>query len=401
MIVNIKNSTLIESIEKFRQWEKKNGPYTYDQYNFWSSKYGLWSKGLYHKNKALGTPFVAPVFLAEIFFPASRKLFASKKRFPISDAHLIMGLLNLYLYNKDQRHLDEAKEISLGLLESSVPGYSGYCWGYPFDWVSKRGFWTSGVPFITTTGYCFEAFLGLYDVTKDKKYLDIAYSIFLFTKHDIKDTVIDENTKVCSYSPIDDSRVVNANAYRAFVLAEGYRRFGDGEALEKAKQNINFILKNQNPDGSWLYAVNDEQDAFIDNFHTCFVLKNLFKSNRVLEDERITGAIQKGFTFYKNNLLDASFLPLPFAKLPRVNIVRRELYDYAEAISLADNLKDIDDDAPKILKKILTEVTGKYQKKDGSFVTRVGIFGIKNKIPYIRWPQAQLFYALTNCLNCQ
>ena len=294
--------------------------------------------------------------------------------------------------------MKEAKIIAEDLLKSSVSGFSGNCWGYPFNWMTTRGLWTSGVPLITTTGYCFEAFLKLFDVTNEKRYLKIAHSIFWFALNDLKDTQIEEGIAACSYSPIDNSQIVNANAYRAFVLVEGSRRFKNDEALSKAKLNLNFILKNQNEDGSWLYAVNDKRDNFVDNFHTCFVLKNLLKVNTILEDERILKAIKKGFDFYKIHLLGEDYSPKPFAKLSRFNVVKIELYDYAEAISLCLKMQYFDDKASQIAEKLVNDVTGKYQKHDGSYYTRISIFNIPNKIPYLRWPQSQLFYALTNYL---
>lgn len=392
-------SVILVAIEKFLAWKNANGYYSYDQYDFWSTKYGIWSKKIYYKKKIAGSVFIIPIFIAEIFLPSIRKLVTSKKRFPIADAHLIIGHLNLYNYNQDNTHIEEAENIAFELLKSSIPGFSGHCWGYPFDWITTRGLWTSGVPLMTTTVYCFEAFIKLYDITKNAKYLEIANSVFQFTLKDIKDYKIDDDSFACSYSPGDNSQIVNANAYRAFVLVEGSRRFENKEALEKAKLNINFILKSQREDGSWLYSVNDERDNFVDNFHTCFVLKNLLKINEILGDERISKAIKKGFDFYKTNLLGEDFSPKPFAKLSRFNIVKTELYDYAEAISLCLKMQPFDNSASRIAEKLVKKVITKFQKKDGSYYTRINIFNIPNKVPYLRWPQSQLFFALSNYLN--
>ncbi len=386
------------SIKKFLAWKGANGYYSYDQYDFWSTSFGIKAKNIYYKNKILGIPFVAPIFFAEIFFPKFRKPFVSKKRFPIAEAHFILAYLNLFEFTSNQDYLSEAKKIADALIKSSIPGFSGNCWGYPFNWMTTRGLWTIGVPLITTTGYCFEAFLKLYDVTKEERYLEIAHSIFLFTLNDLKDIQIEEGIAACSYSPIDNSQIVNANAYRAFVLVEGSKRFNDNIAMSKAHLNLNFILKNQNEDGSWLYAVNDKRDNFVDNFHTCFVLKNLLKVNSILKDEAISKAIKKGFYFYKKTLLKEDYSPKPFAKLSRFNIIKTELYDYAEGISLCLKMQCFDNTASKISEKLINDVIGKYQKKDGSFYTRISIFNIPNKIPYLRWPQSQLFYALTNYL---
>jgi rhamnogalacturonyl hydrolase YesR len=349
----------------------------------------------------LGIPLVAPVFLSEIFFPSLRKAFVTKKRFPIADAHFILAFLNLYEITNKQEYLREAQNIATELLKSSVPGFSGNTWGYPFDWMTTRGLWTSGIPLITTTGYCFEAFLKLYDVTLEGKYFDIAHSIFQFTLNDLSDTAIDKDTAACSYSPVDNSQIVNANAYRSYVLMEGSLRFNNKVSAEKATLNINFILKNQNADGSWKYAVNDERDNFVDNFHTCFVLKNLLKINKIKKDEKISFAVKKGYSFYKNNLIDSTKRPLPFAKLSRLNIVKREMYDYAEGISLGLLMQNQDEEAKNIVNEMVGDLVNKYQNEDGSFITRVSLFDMENKIPYLRWPQSQLFYALTNYLKTE
>jgi len=396
--LKMKEEKVRESIDHFLQWKDKNGYFSYDQYDFWNTKYGIWSKKLYYRNNKLGSLFVAPIFLTELILPSARKLFVTKKRFPIADAHFIMGYLNLYKFKKDIAHLNEAENIASELLKSSIPGFSGYCWGYPFEWMTTRGLWKSGTPLMTTTVYCFEAFLNLYDVTKKSKYLEIANSILQFTLRDIKDHRIDNNTAVSSYSPSDNSQIINSNAYRSFVLVEGYHRFNNEEALEKALLNINFILKSQREDGSWLYAINDERDNFVDNFHTCFVLKNLLKVNTVLKDEAISKAIKKGFEFYKVNLLNEDYSPKPFSKLSRVNIVKKELYDFAEGISLCLQMEKYECEAGEISRKLIKEVIDKYQKSDGSFYTRTNILNIPNKIPYLRWSQSQLFYSLTNYL---
>jgi hypothetical protein len=166
------------SISNFLQWKEKNGYSSYDQYDFWNTKYGIWSKSVYYKNRKMGAPLVAPVFVAEIFAPAIRKVFTTKKRFPIADAHFMMGHVNMYRLSNDVKHLSEAEKIAEALLKSSVPGYSGHCWGYPFDWMTTRGLWTRGIPLMTTTVYCFEAFLSLYDATQNEKYFDIAILYF-------------------------------------------------------------------------------------------------------------------------------------------------------------------------------------------------------------------------------
>ncbi len=247
--------------------------------------------------------------------------------------------------------------------------------------------------------YCFEAFLGLYDNTKKQKYLDVAHSIAQFVSKDIKEIPVSKVSSACSYSPLDSSKVMNASAYRANVLMEAYNRFGMSEFKEKAVKNINFVLENQRLDGSWLYAIENPHNAFIDNFHTCLVLKNLYKANVYLRSNEIHDAIIKGYNFYRKNLFTKSDIPRPYAILKRMQLVKTEMYDYAEGISLGILLKDTIPEAFSLAKKLAKDVYLFFQLTDGHFVSRIYRGGLRNIVPYIRWPQAQMFYALTVFLN--
>ena len=84
---------IFEMVESFLGWLNKKGYYSYDQYDFWSTAYGRLAKSFYYKNSFLGIPFVAPLFFLELFFPDSRAFVVQKKRFPIADAHFILGYL--------------------------------------------------------------------------------------------------------------------------------------------------------------------------------------------------------------------------------------------------------------------------------------------------------------------
>lgn len=388
-----------DMVDSFLIWLNKIGYYSYDQYDFWSTGYGRFSKDVYYKNQIFGIPLVIPIFLLELFIPHSRVIFTHKKRFPIADAHFILGYINLFKIKKKDEFLNEAIKVSDELIKTAVSGYSGYCWGYPFNWQTSLGLSKKGTPLITTVPYCFEAFLSLYDVTKEQKYLDVAYSISKFVSEDINDNPVSKLSSACSYSPLDNSMVINANAYRGFLLMEAYHRYGVYEFKEKAVRNINFVLENQNSDGSWLYAANNPNDAFVDNFHTCFILKNLYKANARLRGQDIHNAITKGYSFYRKNLFTNNAIPKPYAILKRFQLVQIEIYDYAEGISLGVLLKNEIPGAFEIAKKLARDVYLFYKLPDGHFTTRVYKYKLHNTVPYLRWPQAQMFFALTMLLS--
>ena len=82
----------------------------------------------------------------------------------------------------------------------------------------------------------------------------------------------------CSYTPDpgDPCGVINASAYRAFVLTRASLDFSSSDYRRIAERNMRFVLESQNEDGSWYYSTDGQRD-FIDHFHTCFVLKALAK----------------------------------------------------------------------------------------------------------------------------
>jgi hypothetical protein len=62
-------------------------------------------------------------------------------------------------------------------------------------------------------------------------------------------------------------------------------------------------------------------------------------------------------------------------------------------------LKDFIPDAFALAQNLAITLCGRYQQPQGYFVTRVFKAGFKHTFPFLRWPQAQLFYALTNLLQ--
>jgi hypothetical protein len=217
-------------------------------------------------------------------------------------------------------------------------------------------------------------------------------SIAEHASRDIKDFEMSPGVCSCGYSPYDDKGgVINASAYRAFLLTSASVDLGDDRYWKVAEGNLNFVLEQQQPDGSWYYAV-DSRD-FIDHFHTCFVLKALAKIESLTGHAECRKAIEKGIEYYVNNLFDSNGLPKPFAKAPRLTVYRSELYDYAECINLCVLLKDGYPELVRVLETALNDLLNRWQKPDGSFRSRKLYIGWDN-VPMHRWAQSQLFRSL-------
>lgn len=232
-----------------------------------------------------------------------------------------------------------------------------------------------------------------------QKYLEWLEGIAEFVHGDLKDIPTGSDSTARSSSPFDERRVVNASAYRAFVLFEAGHRFLRQDYLDTDNRNLNFVLESQQDDGSWFYAM-ESRESFIDNFHTCFNLKNLVKLNSMVCSGRVTSAIRKGYDYYRRNLIDVAGNPKPFAVEPRFQVTKLEMYDFAEGITLGSLLGVEIPGSGDLARSLADKLITQHQLPAGYFVTRVFRGGIRHCFPFLRWPQAQLLLALTHLIRC-
>jgi uncharacterized protein YyaL (SSP411 family) len=330
---------------------------------------------------------------SEAFFPPARRLFHHRMRLPIADAHYAMGFAYLYEATGDKHFLEKAVHFLKVLQETRCPEFKEYCWGYPFDWVTRNGTIRANTPLITTTPYVFEAFLQVHQLQPCEEWRKVLESIVRHATTDIKDYKYSETANTSSYTPYDKGGVVNASAYRSFLLTSAGKFFGREDLLQIAERNVNFVLESQNADGSWPYAKDGVRD-FVDHFHTCFVMKALAKNHALTGESRVLNALQRGVDYYINNLFAEDGMPRPFSKAPRLTVYKCELYDCAECINLCLLLRTYFSQLDKVLQTVIAGIAKKWIKPDSSFRSRKLIFGWDN-VPMHRWAQSQMFRSLT------
>jgi hypothetical protein len=381
------------SILRFVDWLDRYGETSYDHQSYFASDLARGAKALYYTKPMFGTMAVAPMIFSEAFVPSARRLFWKRQRFPIADAHYAMGFALLSKAVGDKKFYDRAVHFLEVLKETRSPGYARYCWGYPFNWETRRGTMWQGTPLITTVPYVYEAFREVYRLDGDTKWREVMLSIAQHAAEDYHDFETSPDASSCSYNPVpgEPGGVINASAYRAFLLTAAAFDFSDGSYEKIARRNLNFVLQSQNPDGSWYYSTDGERD-FVDHFHTCFVLKALAKIESMTKNPACTQAIERGVDYYVRNLFDEQGLPKPFSRRPRMTVYRRELYDYAECINVGVLLAGRFPALDQILSRIVT-MEG-WQKSDGSFRSRQLLIGWDN-VPMHRWAQSQLFRSLS------
>jgi hypothetical protein len=390
------NETQIAQVQadvlRFTKWLDRFGEASYDHQSFFASDLARAAKSLYYKKPLLGSMAVSPMIFCEAFLPSARRLFWKPQRFPIADAHYAMGFAFLSHALGERQYYERAVHFLQVLKETRSPGFEHYCWGYPFNWETKRGTMWQATPLITTVPYVYEAFREVYQIDKDPQWLEIMRSIAQHAVLDYNDFETSANASAVCYKPgpENSSGVINASAYRAFLLTSASIDFSETSYRKIADRNLAFVLENQNADGSWPYST-DEDRLFIDHFHTCFVLKALAKIEAITGNPQCTKAIERGVDYYVKNLFDEQGLPKPFSRRPRMTVYRRELYDYAECINVGVLLDGRFPALDKIMSKVIN-LEG-WHKSDGSFRSRQLLLGWDD-VPMHRWAQSQLFRSL-------
>ena len=280
-------------VANFTRWLNAFGETSWDHQSFFAGPLGRQAKSLYYRSRIIGTAAVAPMILCEALLPSARRLFHHPTRFPIADAHYAMGFALLYEVTGNSAYLQRAVHFLEVLRASRCRDFEEYCWGYPFDWVWRGGVLKQQTPLITTTPYVYEAFLELYTLDQRADWRLVIASIARHARFDIKDFKTSETASSCSYSPFGEGGVINAAAYRAFLLTSASQVMANDDYWAVAERNLSYVLEAQNADGSWFYAADGVRD-FVDHFHTCFVMKALAKIHALTGHERCAQALTKG-----------------------------------------------------------------------------------------------------------
>ena len=285
--------------------------------------------------------------------------------------------------------MDKINELAELLISLQSKGYSGACWGYNFDWQARRLFlFPKYTPTVVATCFCATSLMDAYEVTGNKRYLDIALSSADFVVKDLHRTDF-KNGFLFSYSPLPgNDTVFNASLLGSKLLACCYHYTGDEEFKSLAEASVKACCEAQSEDGSWVYGMLPVQ-SWIDNFHTGYNLDALATYEEMTGDTTYHSNIEKGFEFYIKNFFEPDGCPKYYhdSKYPidihcpgQLFVTLDRLHKFDEYHILAEN--------------VLNWTVGHMQDKKGYFYYQLKQ-GMNSKIPYMRWSNAFMFNALS------
>ncbi len=299
--------------------------------------------------------------------------------------------------------IDEAKEQVRGflsqLLSMKLDGYAGACWGYNFDWQSRNFFAASDTPTIVPTAFVARALIEAGQDLHNDQYLHdeclrVARSVCDFILRDLPRTVDNDKELCFSYAPDSDTRIFNASLLAAEVLASVGKLTREHELLESAERATRYVVNNQQSDGSWFYGT-DPKQAWIDNFHTAYIL---FSLKRIIEvtasGAGFQPALERGYQYWKNNF----FLAEGWPKYYHDQLYPVDAHAAASAVVTFLECRELDEDAPRLAQKVASWTIENLRDGRGFFYYQRRRFYTVRK-PYMRWTQAWMLYALSRLLE--
>jgi hypothetical protein len=201
--------------------------------------------------------------------------------------------------DRAEPHRARALQCVMELARLRSPGYSGDCWGYPFDWEARYGRLPAATPTIVATGIVTNALFVAYRLLQLENAFEMCTSAARFVLEDLARTA-EDSTFCWGYFPSDTQRVLNATMKGARLCAQIYSVSQDDAYLEPARQTAAYVARHQREDGSWPYAVGDPRQ-WADNFHTAYVLDAFDSYERCTGDGRFRTVRERGWRYYRRS----------------------------------------------------------------------------------------------------
>jgi len=318
-----------------------------------------------------------------------RKIAGIKKDYnPKGLGLFLSSYCNMYSKNPNPAYLDQIQFFSQKLIELQNTQWSGSCWGYNFDWQARAFFQPKNTPTVVATVFNASALLDAYEITQNEELLKTARSSCNFILKDLNRTFSKSTNFAFSYSPLDKSVVFNASLLGSRLLARVYHFTGEKKLIEEAKRSVEFCCASQKTDGSWAYGTLPFHQ-WTDNFHTGYNLECISDYMKFSKDCTYHHQLDIGFDYYINTF----FTKEGIAKYYHNSIYPIDIHAPAQLVVTLIKLGKFEEQK-ELANRVLHWTIENMQSKKGYFYYQINKT-FSSKIPYIRWAQAWMFYALS------
>ena len=303
-------------------------------------------------------------------------------------ALFLTGYCNLYKMFPNEDHLKQIHFFAEKMIAIQTKGYSGSCWGYYFDWQARAFFQPAHTPTVVATSFVADALLNAYNITNDFRYLDTAISSADFILKDLNRTYDEQGNFSFSYSPLDHTQVFNASLLGARLLARVYSYTKDESLKIEASKAVQYACNYQQPNGAWSYGTLSYH-SWVDNFHSGFNLECIYEYGEYTGDHSFARYIEKGFDYYVNTFFCADGA----SKYYNNKLYPIDIHSPAQLIVTLAKLKRFKKYEQLAEKVLQWTITNMQDPKGYFYYQKKKLWS--SKVPYMRWAQAWMFYAMT------
>lgn len=306
-----------------------------------------------------------------------------------------LAALAHYRRTKTKEAEIEARDLLDDLMWMRLKGFSGAAWGYNFDWQSRAFFAPRGTPTVVPTAFAARALGEAAEVFGPDEYLSFARKICDFILNDLK-RVDEASDEVCfSYSPLDQTRVFNASLLAGEALATIGKLTGEASLCEWAMRAARYVVRRQRADGSWTYGADDHQ-SWADNFHTAFILTSLSRIIGACEDvtDELEPSLIRGYEFWRERF----FLDNGWPKYYPDRLYPADAHSAASAVVALVELRGHIPSTMILADKVAQWAIENLCDQRGFFYHQRRRFHTV-RIPYMRWSEAWVAYALARLIE--
>ena len=277
-------------------------------------------------------------------------------------------------------------------LSSLTDGYMG--WGYNFDWQTRGPLVPRGIPNVICTTFVGNALLDVYERDGDHRFLEMAVGAARFLQDSLY-YELSESEACYAYYRLARTMVHNANLLGAAFVCRVSRIAQCNTLLAPALKAARFSANKQHPDGSWDYGESDNPpQRWIDNFHTGFNLCALRTIGLHSDSSEFEPNVRKGFGFYREHFFEMNGAPRYYHD----RLYPIDIHSAAQSIITLVTLKDLESQNCILAKNVLAWTMSNMWNERGYFYFQKHRFW-KNRIPYMRWSQAWMLFALASLIE--
>ena len=300
--------------------------------------------------------------------------------------YMAHGYLFRYKTTGKAEYLKKAEACLDWLDQHKARKYAKHSWSNCFDFSSRGGSYTSEDPIIVWTALIGFAFLEAYELTGNKRWLEIADSVCGW----IMDLPREKTGRgnCISYLAHVQSSIHNSNMLGAAMLARTAKHTGRREYLEVARSAMEYSCSRQLPDGAWWYA-ETPNCHWIDNFHTGYNLDSLKSYIENSGDAAWRPNLRHGLDFFKRHFFEEDGCP----KYYHNRCYPVDSQCAAQAIESLASFSNEDAECLDLSVKVARWTIANMQGKDGHFYYRIYPM-MKARTPMLHWAQATMYKAL-------